>query len=110
MGKDLPRFEYAEESIKNVSVLVKALSHILLNREFIRKDELAAMLEEHVGPLTDFYFLGIPITCSKCGRKSTLRFGDMRRCSYCDADLSVNLADFRPDGGANFPDPSSLFA
>ena len=110
MNKDVLPFEYAEESIRNLTILIKSLGTILSDRELIQQAFYTEMLEKHVGQPTDFKFPGIPSVCLNCGRKSFLRIGDTRKCNYCNGNLHMNIADLSMDEYLMTLDASKLFA
>ena len=104
------QIEYAEESIENISILVKSLVRLLLERELIQREYLDGMLKKVFDLPADNKALSIASCCPTCGRKNMIRIGDTRKCNYCNTIISVDLAASVASNDFHAEDAGKLFS
>ena len=109
MRRDAIPVEYAEESIRTLSILVKALRALLINRQCVDPASLEQTIQKNATMMTDHIYLSIPCICASCGRKGFDRLGEGTKCMFCGQELRFNIKDDQVDAVLAHLDSSRLF-
>lgn len=83
--------EYAEESIRNLLILVKGFSEYFLEQGFFHKKDFIELMYRYLTMNECNSFIAIPMACVHCGRKAFARLDEDANCIFCGGELHFDL-------------------
>ena len=109
MVRDTFPIEYAAESFRILSILVKTFSELLINHQCFDSELLEQTTNMNSMVMADRQYVSIPCTCSSCGRKGFDRLGEPNMCMYCGKEIRFNIKVEQVDWILGTIDESKLF-
>jgi DNA-directed RNA polymerase subunit RPC12/RpoP/predicted Zn-ribbon and HTH transcriptional regulator len=87
------KIEYADESFKNLSILMIGLGELLRDRNVFSDEDFVASYNKPDKGEDRNQFITIPVQCSRCSKEGHFKLGEATNCLYCKEKLFLDLAN-----------------
>lgn len=110
MTKDSSKIEYADESMKNLTILLVGLGELLRDRDRINDASFTDRVKSADKDPSGLKFLSLPVACIFCGREGFAKLGEASKCLFCGKEIRFRITDPKAKELVSGLDADDLFS